>query len=132
MSAILVLKPIIDALYEDMREYKQNTDRRIKELERELYVLRNQKKNEVVEKNVVVVEDSEDDDEFADEAKAKPVAIATLLTQVENKTENENNDTSNNDDIKVVKTVKGKDRKDYMKEYQRNYRKKQKEIALNS
>lgn len=131
MSAILVLKPIIDALYEDMREYKQNTDRRIKELERELYVLRNQKKNEVVEKNVVIVEDSDDDDEFANEAKVKPVATVTPLTQVEIKNENEIIDTSNNDDIKVVKTVKGKDRKEYMKEYQRNYRKNQKRIILN-
>lgn len=131
MSAILILKPIIDALYEDMREYKQNTDRRIKELERELYVLRNQKKTDVVSKNVVIVDDSEDDDEFANEAKAKPVATTSPITQVEIKNETNNNTTFNNEDIKVIKTVKGKDRKDYMKEYQRNYRKKQKEIILN-
>ena len=89
MSSILVLKPIIDALYDDMREYKQNTDRRIKELERELYVLRNQKKNDVVTKNVVILDDSEDDDEFAEEAKAKPVETANPPVQVE--TQNENN-----------------------------------------
>lgn len=130
MSGILILKPIIDALYEDMREYKQNTDRRIKELERELYVLRNQKKNEVAPKNVVMY-DSEDDDEFLEEAKSKPEVNAIVLTQVENKTETDNINTLNNEDIKVVKTVKGKDRKDYMKEYQRNYRKKQKDLTLN-
>ena len=127
MSAILVLKPIIDALYDDMKEYKQKTDKRIKELESELASLRNQRKPESIPKNVVVIEESDDDDDFAEEAKAIPVAPV----QVENQNENNKNVTIINDDVKTVKTVSGKDRKEYMKEYQRNYRKKQKNIALN-
>ena len=127
MSAILVLKPIIDALYDDMKDYKQKTDKRIKELESELASLRNQRNPESVSKNVVVIEESDDDDDFAEEAKAIPVAPV----QVENQIENNKNVTIVNEDVKTVKTVSGKDRKEYMKEYQRNYRKKQKNITLN-
>jgi FKBP-type peptidyl-prolyl cis-trans isomerase len=126
MSAILVLKPIIDALYDDMKDYKQKTDKRIKELESELASLRNQRKPESVSKNVVVIEES-DDDEFAEEAKANPAAPVQVATQ----SENNKNVTIINEDVKTIKTVSGKDRKEYMKEYQRNYRKKQKNIALN-
>jgi|688.fasta_scaffold439192_2 hypothetical protein len=125
MSAILVLKPIIDALYDDMKDYKQKTDKRIKELESELATLRNQKR-EIVTKNVVVLDESDDED-FAEEAKAAPAAPP----QVENQPEIIKNDTINNEDVKNVQMIGGKDRKEYMKEYQRNYRKKQKDSMLN-
>lgn len=126
MNSIIILKSVIDALYDEMKDYKDKTDKRIKDLENELSCFQN-KKCENIQKNIVVVDDSDDDDAFVDEASAPPTSSSPILQeQEENKIKSEENDTMSNCDIKNIKMVAGKDRKEYMKEYQRNYRKKQK------
>lgn len=133
MNSILILKPIIDMLYDDMKEYKDKTEKRIKELEEELASLRIRRKRPMVAQNVVVVEDSDVDDEaFAEAAQAPPTSsLAPVLIQVEKQTENSEKQTLPQEDTKTVKMIGGKDAKEYMKEYQRSYRKKQKDITLN-
>jgi hypothetical protein len=133
MNTILVLKPIIDALYDEMKEYKEKTDKRIKELEVELSVFRNKRKRPEVAQSVVVIDDSDDDEAFAKAALAPPassLAPATVVAQVEIKKENTENPTTTKEDVKSVKMIGGKDAKEYMKEYQRTYRKKQKENTI--
>jgi len=131
MNTILILKPIIDALYDEMKEYKDKTDKRIKELEVELSVFRNKRKRPLVAENVVVVDES-DDDAFAEAARAPPASSpAPVVAQVEIKNENNVISTTQQDDIKNVKMIGGKDAKEYMKEYQRTYRKKQKQNTIN-
>jgi hypothetical protein len=133
MNTILVLKPIIDALYDEMKEYKEKTDKRIKELEVELSVFRNKRKRPEVAQSVVVIDDSDDDEAFAKAALAPPassLAPATVVAQVEIKKENTENLTTTKEDVKSVKMIGGKDAKEYMKEYQRTYRKKQKENTI--
>jgi hypothetical protein len=129
MTSILILKPIIDVLYEEMKEYKEKTDKRIRELENEVKLLRSQKCQEPVLKNVVIVDDI-DDDSYEEEAMAHPTSSpASVLEQVEIKEEKEEKPSIQQEDIKTVEMIKGKDRKEYMKEYQRNYRKKQKNLV---
>lgn len=129
MTSILILKPIIDVLYEEMKEYKEKTDKRIRELENEVKLLRSQKCQEPVLKNVVIVDDI-DDDIYEEEALAPPTSSpATVLEQVEIKEEKDEKPSTAQEDIKTIEMIKGKDRKEYMKEYQRNYRKKQKNLA---
>jgi hypothetical protein len=132
MNTILILKPIIDALYDEMKEYKDKTDKRIKELEAELLVFRNKRKRPVVAENVVLIDESDDDEAFAEAARAPPASsLAPVLTQVDNKKELVENTNTIVEDIKSVKMIGGKDAKEYMKEYQRTYRKKQKENTIN-
>ena len=129
MTSILILKPIIDVLYEEMKEYKEKTDKRIRELENEVKLLRSQKCQEPVLKNVVIVDDI-DDDSYEEEAMAPPTSSpAAVLKQVEIKEGKEEKPSTQQEDIKTVEMIKGKDRKEYMKEYQRNYRKKQKNLV---
>lgn len=131
MSTIFVLKPIIDALYNEMKEYEEKTEKRIKELEAEVKMLKASRKRPVVAQNVVVMEDS-DDEAFAEAAQAPPTSSpASVLAQVEKPIETKENTTTNNEDVKNVKMINGKNAKEYMKEYQRTYRKKQKDITLN-
>ena len=133
MNSILVLKSIIDMLYDDMKEYKDKTDKRIKELEEELASLRVKRKRPLVAQTVVVVEDSDVDDEtFAKAAQAPPTSSpAAVLNQVEKQNEIVEKQTLPQEDTKTVKMIGGKDAKEYMKEYHRSYRKKQKDITLN-
>jgi trans-2-enoyl-CoA reductase len=134
MSTILVLKPIIDALYEDVREYKEKMEKRVKELEAEVASLKVKRKRPVVAPSVVVIEDSDDDECFAEAALAPPassLAPVSVPTQVEKQKETKENPTTTQEDTKTVKMIGGKDAKEYMKEYQRSYRKKQKDITLN-
>ena len=129
MTSILILKPIVDVLYEEMKEYKEKTDKRIRELENEVKLLRSQKCQEPVLKNVVIVDDI-DDDIYEEEALAPPTSSpAPVLEQVEIKEEKDEKPSTTQEDIKTIEMIKGKDRKEYMKEYQRNYRKKQKNLA---
>ena len=133
MNTILILKPIIDALYDEMKDYKDKTDKRIKELEVELSVFRNKRKRPLVAENVVVIDESDDDDDeaFAEAARAPPASSpATVLVQVETKKENIEYNTNDKEDVKNIKMIGGKDAKEYMKEYQRSYRKKQKENTI--
>lgn len=131
MSTIFVLKPIIDALYNEMKEYEEKTEKRIKELEAELAALKSKRKRPTVAQNIVVLEDS-DDEAFAKAAEAPPTSSpASVLAQVEKQVEIKDNTATSVEDVKNVKMINGKNAKDYMKEYQRNYRKKQKDITLN-
>ena len=125
MSAILVLKPIIDALYDEMKYYQDRTDKRIQWLEGQLAQYKNK---ESYDKFVnEVTNDIDDDDAYAEAALAPPAVVA----QVEIKNELEKNTSTTEEDTKTVKMIGGKDAKEYMKEYQRTYRKKQKNIAMN-
>jgi len=126
MSSILILKQIIDVLYEDVKEYKEKMEKRVKELEAEVVMLKDRKKKPVVAPSVVVLEDSEDDEAFAEAALAG-LAREPVLTQVENTIEKKENSSTDKEEIKTVQMIGGKDKKEYMKEYQRTYRKKQKE-----
>ncbi len=135
MSTVFVLKPIIDVLYEEVNQYKKEIERLNKIIsdltERKTIV----KQVNVLTKNVKdaneVVELSDDEDEtLANLAEAPPSsspAQPVLLTQVENQNENNNIPSMTQEENKVVKLIAGKDKKEYMKEYQRTYRKKQKE-----
>lgn len=127
MNTILILKPFIDALYDEMKEYKDKTDKRIKELEAELSVFRNKRKRPLVAENVVVIDESDDDEAFAEAARAPPASSpAPVLAQVEPKKGTIECNTNGKEDVKNIKMIGGKDAKEYMKEYQRTYRKKQK------
>lgn len=124
MNTILILKPIIDALYEEMRLYQERTDRRIQWLEGQLTQYKNKESYESFIKEMKSTDDINDDD-YAEAALAPPAAVV----QVENKTEIRENTTTTQEDTKTVRMIGGKDAKEYMKEYQRSYRKKQKENA---
>lgn len=135
MSTVFVLKPIIDVLYEEVNQYKKEIERLNKIIsdltERKTIV----KQVNVLTKNVKdaneVVELSDDEDEtLANLAEAPPSsspAQPVLLTQLENQNENNNIPSMTQEESKAVKLIAGKDKKEYMKEYQRTYRKKQKE-----
>jgi hypothetical protein len=125
MNTILILKPIIDALYDEMKYYQDRTDKRIQWLEGQLAQYKNK---ESYDKFVnEVTNDIDDDDAYAEAALAPPAVVA----QVEIKNELEKNTSTTEEDTKTVKMIGGKDAKEYMKEYQRTYRKKQKNIAMN-
>lgn len=136
MSTVFVLKPIIDVLYNEVNEYKKEIERLNKIIE-ELREYKTHKKIEKVEveikKNEIIdLMDSDeefDDDKYTKQAEAPPASSPISdREQVENQKNNNENLTSNNEDIKNVKMIGGKEKKEYMKEYHRNYRKKQKEL----
>ncbi len=140
MSTVFVLKPIIDVLYNEVSEYKKEIERLNKIIE-ELRGSKTHKKVEKVEVEVKkneIIDLSESDEEFDDEKYAKqaeaPPASSPICDrdQVENQKNISESSTSNNEDVKNVKMIGGKDKKEYMKEYQRTYRKKQKELRAKS
>lgn len=133
MTSILILKPIIDVLYDEMKEYKEKTDKKIRELENELRLLRNNTQSKAVHKNIVVVDDSSDDEDYKEMATAPvipsrhdPSPPTAAVQHLETQGVKEENSSTAKEEVKVVEMIAGKDRKEYMKEYQRNYRKKQK------
>ncbi len=140
MSTVFVLKPIIDVLYNEVSEYKKEIERLNKIIEE----LRGSKTHKKVEKVEVEVKKNEiidltesdeefDDGQYAKQAEAPPASSPICdRDQVENQKNISENSTFNNDDIKNVKMIGGKDKKEYMKEYQRTYRKKQKELRAES
>jgi hypothetical protein len=128
-SSVFMIKPIVDKFYEEANIYKE----RIRELEKKVEslskalaqsVTAKKKKNEVV-----TIEDS-DDDVYANEALAPPASSLAPVKEEKQVVIVENTTTAQEDNKQVNVTI-DKNRKEYMKEYQRNYRKKQKEIALN-
>jgi hypothetical protein len=140
MSTVFVLKPIIDVLYNEVNEYKKEIDRLNKIIE-ELKGLKTHKKIEVIEveqKKNEVIDLTDSDNDSNDEKYAKtavaPPASSPICDrdQVENQKNINEIHTSNNGDIKNIKMIAGKDKKEYMKEYQRTYRKKQKELRAES
>lgn len=136
MSTVFVLKPIIDVLYNEVTEYKKEIERLNKIIE-ELREHKTHKKVEKVEVEVKkneIIDLTDSDEEFNDEQYAKqaeaPPASSPICDrdQVEDQKNIIENSTLNNDDVKNVKMIGGKEKKEYMKEYQRTYRKKQKEM----
>ena len=84
------------------------------------------------EVQIYEISDSEDDEIFAKEAEAPPTSSpANVLIQVEKQNEIDEKCTLVQEDEKNVKMIGGKNKKEYMKEYQRTYRKKQKENLQN-
>jgi hypothetical protein len=129
-SSVFMIKPIVDKFYEEANIYKQ----RIKELEKKVEslskalaqsVTAKKKKNEVV-----TIEDSDNDEDYAEEALAPSASSLAPVKEEKTITIGENS-TTPQEDNKQVNVELTKDRKAYMKEYQRNYRKKQKDITLN-
>lgn len=134
MSSIFVLKPIIDVLYDEMNEYKQQIvmlTNTIKRLESENNQLRRNRGKEV--RNEVVEVESEDDENFAEAAAAPPASSpAGPVVQEEKQVKSDENVRITKEEGKQVRIINGKDAREYMKEYQRSYRKKQKENAQTS
>lgn len=124
MNTIQILKPIIDTLYEEMRLYQTRTDKRIQWLEGQLAQYKNK---ESYDKFVNEVMNEENDDDYAEEA----LAPSPVLIQEEIKKEVNEEVSVTQEDTKNVRMIGGKEAKEYMKEYQRNYRKKQKENMIN-
>lgn len=144
MSTVFILKPIIDVLYEEVNEYKKEIERLNKIIDtlKKRKILKdfdiemaNRIRNNTIEMTVERVydnSDSEDDEIFAKEAEAPPTSSpATVVTQVEKQNETKALYTLSQEDENNVKMIGGKNKKEYMKEYQRNYRKKQKENLQN-
>jgi hypothetical protein len=126
---VFMLKPIVDQCYEEAKIYKQRIEaleKRVKELEAENAKLVGQSKKKKVE--VVTIEDS-DDDVYANEALAPASSLAP--TKEEKPVVIGENTTTQQEESKQVTVETVKDRKAYLKEYQRNYRKKQKDLTLN-
>ena len=136
MSTVFVLKPIIDVLYNEVNEYKKEIERLNKIIEG----LREHKTHKKVEKVEVEVKKNEiidlvdsdeefDDEQYAKQAEAPPASSPICdRDQVENQKNINETSTSYNEEVKNVKMIGGKEKKEYMKEYHRSYRKKQKEL----
>lgn len=128
-SSVFMLKPIVDKFYEEAVIYKGRIDsleKKVKQLEEENAKLVSQSRKKKPE--VVVIGD--DDDVYANEALAPPASSLAPVKEEKSVVITESF-TVSQDESKNVIVDTDKDRKAYMKEYQRNYRKKQKEIAMN-
>lgn len=127
-GTVFILKPIVDALYEEMKVYASENEsmkKRIEELEAEVAKLKKSKERVVLE--------TEDDDIYAEAALAPPTSSPAIILKQEEKEEVKVvNGTATQDDSKQISVNVEKNRKEYMKEYQRSYRKKQKNIIMNS
>jgi tRNA A37 threonylcarbamoyladenosine modification protein TsaB len=133
---VFILKPIVDQCYEEAKIYKQRIEtleKRVEVLTKQLALVSNQLAQNVEVKKkkpeVVTIDDS-DDDVYANEALAPPVS-SLAPTKEEKTVVIGENATTHQEENKQVNVDLTKDRKAYMKEYQRNYRKKQKDITLN-
>jgi hypothetical protein len=132
-NSIFILKPIIDALYEDAkrdREVMEALKNKISVLEKEnsdLYA-ENRRLESKVDGMVEI-----DDAAYAAEASAPATCSTTcVISQAEEKVENKVEEPEEPvEELKTVKMVGTVSKKEYMKEYQRNYRKQRKDITLN-
>lgn len=133
-NSIFILKPIIDALYEDAkkdREVMEALKNKISMLEKEnseLYA-ENRRLESKVDGMVEI-----DDAAYAAEASAPATCV---ISHVEEKVENKVVEPEEveqveqvEESLKTVKMVGTLSKKEYMKEYQRNYRKQRKDITL--
>ena len=121
-NSIFILKPIIDALYEDAkrdREMMEALKNKISMLEKEnsdLYA-ENRRLESKVDGMVEI-----DDAAYAAEASAPATSVISHAEEkVENKVEEPVEEQV--EELKTVKMVGTVSKKEYMKEYQRNYRK---------
>jgi len=133
-NSIFILKPIIDALYEDAkrdREVMEALKNKISVLEKEnsdLYA-ENRRLESKVDGMVEI-----DDAAYAAEASAPATCSTTcVISHAEEKVENKVEEPVEEpvEELKTVKMVGTVSKKEYMKEYQRNYRKQRKDITLN-
>jgi hypothetical protein len=135
-NSIFILKPIIDALYEDAkrdREMMEALKNKISMLEKEnseLYA-ENRRLESKVDGMVEI-----DDAAYAAEASAPATSVTSHAEEkVENKVvepeEQAKQVEEQVEELKTVKMVGTVSKKEYMKEYQRNYRKQRKDITLN-
>ncbi len=132
-SSVFMLKPIVDKFYEEAKLYKERIgilEKRVKQLEEENAKLVTQSKKVEKKKVEVVTLLDSDDDVYENDALAPPTS--SLAPVKEEKTNaNVENSTTVQEESKNITVDIDKDRKEYMKEYQRNYRKKQKDLTLN-
>jgi hypothetical protein len=131
-SSVFMLKPIVDKFYEEAKIYKERIDsleKKVKQLEEENAKLVSQSKKVEKKKVEVMTLLDNDDDVYANDALAPPAASLAPIKE-EKPVVVVGNTTVVQEDSKNITVDVDKDRKAYMKEYQRNYRKKQKEIAL--
>jgi hypothetical protein len=138
-NSIFILKPIIDALYEDAkkdREVMEALKAKISMLEKEnseLYA--ENRRLELKVDGMVEIDDAA----YAAEASAPATCTTTCaISQAEEKVENKVVEEEQakqvepeEESLKTVKMVGTLSKKEYMKEYQRNYRKQRKDITLN-
>ena len=109
MNTISGLKPIIDALYEEMVVYKAKSEKRIKELEEEVVRLTHELKRRNISPIVIDSDDSDEDDVFAETALAPPASSPVpVVTQVEIKNENNIISPATQEDVKNVKMIGGR------------------------
>jgi hypothetical protein len=138
--SIFILKPIWDALYEDAKKDREEMDalkrriaecdeERVKQLQKEIELL-NQKVVELELENATLKScafpDTIDDAAYAAEASApsntyveEKVANEVIVPVVEK-----------DESTKIVKMVGSKTKQEYQREYQRIYRKKKKNTAM--
>jgi acyl-CoA reductase-like NAD-dependent aldehyde dehydrogenase len=131
-SSVFMLKHIVDKFYEDALIYKERIDsleKKVKQLEEENAKLVSQSKKVEKKKVEVVTLVDNDDDVYANEALAPQASLAPI--KEEKPIVIVGNSTTVQEDNKNITVGVDKDRKTYMKEYQRNYRKKQKDLTLN-
>lgn len=131
-SSVFMLKHIVDKFYEDAMIYKERIDsleKKVKQLEEENAKLVSQNKKMEKKKVEVVTLVDNDDDVYANEALAPQASLVPI--KEEKPIVIVGNSSTTREDSKNITVDVDKDRKEYMKEYQRNYRKKQKEIVMN-
>jgi hypothetical protein len=136
-NSIFILKPIIDALYEDAkkdREMMEALKNKISMLEKEnseLYA-ENRRLESKVDGMVEI-----DDAAYAAEASAPATCFTGATSHTEEKAEKAEQvepveqEEQVEESLKTVKMVGTLSKKEYMKEYQRNYRKHKKDITMN-
>jgi predicted nuclease with TOPRIM domain len=137
-NSIFILKPIIDALYEDAkkdREMMEALKNKISMLEKENSELYAENRRLAKVDGMVEIDDAA----YAAEASAPATCFtgATCTTlQVEETVENKvvepvEQEKQVEETLKTVKMIGTLSKKEYMKEYQRNYRKHKKDITMN-
>jgi hypothetical protein len=135
LNSIFILKPIIDALYEDAkkdREMMEALKNKISMLEKENLELYAENRRLAKVDGMVEIDDAA----YAAEASAPATCFTGATSHTEEKAENKvvepvEQEEQVEESLKTVKMVGTLSKKEYMKEYQRNYRKHKKNITLN-
>jgi K+/H+ antiporter YhaU regulatory subunit KhtT len=128
-----MLKPIVDKFYEEAKMYKEridNLEKKVKQLEEDNAKLVLQSKKVEKKKVEVVTWVNSEDDVYANEALAPPAASLAPVKEEKPVVVVEASTTPQEESKNIIVET-DKDRKTYMKEYQRTYRKKQKNLMLN-
>ena len=132
-SSVFMLKPIVDKFYEEAKLYKERIDsleKKVKQLEEENAKLVLQSKKVEKKKVEVVTLVNSEDDVYANEALAPPASSLAPVKEEKPVVVVEASTTPQEESKNIIVET-DKDRKTYMKEYQRTYRKKQKDLTLN-